>query len=193
MKNLKNLKILGLAATISAALMALAGSAAATTVTTTTGGAASTPTIHLVNEGAHVVFANSIANIECNSTLEGSVASHGAGVTVKVSLTSLSFTNCTNSWHYTTVKPGALEFHWTSGHNGTVTWTGALITSTRFGVTCNYETNNTQIGTITGGNPATIDIQASIPIAAGSSFLCGSGNSKWEGSYATTSALYIAP
>jgi hypothetical protein len=190
---MKSLKILGLTAAISAALMAFAGSAAATTVTTTTGGAAATPTIHLVNEGGHVVFANSIANIECNSTFQGNVASHGAGVTAKVSLTSFSLTGCTNEWHYTTTAPGTLEFHWTSGHNGTVTWTGAKVTSTRFGVTCNYETKNTSIGTITGGNPATIDIQGSIPIAAGSSFLCGSGNSKWEGRYVATSALYIAP
>lgn len=191
---MKNLKILGLAALISAALMALAGSASATTVTTTTGGAAATPTIHLVNENGHVKFANPIANIECSSTFEGNVVSHGAGATVKVNITSFLLTGCTNAWHYTTITAGSFEIHWTSGHNGTVTWTGAKFDSTRLGVTCVYQTNNTPIGTLTGGNPATLKLEASIPIvAAESSGLCGSGNSSWSGSYATTSALYVAP
>jgi hypothetical protein len=191
---MKNLKILGLTAVIGAALMALAGSASATTVTTTTGGAAATPTIHMVNEGGHLKFANAIANIECSSTYEGTVTSHGSGVTAEVGLTNFSLTGCTNSWHITTITPGSLIIHWTSGYNGTVTWTGAKWDSTRFGITCVYQTNNTSIGTLTGGNPATLKLEASIPISAGeSSGLCGSGNIKWEGSYVTTSALYIAP
>jgi len=190
---MKYIKILGLLAVAAAALMAFAGSASATTVTTTTGGAAATPKIHGVNEGGHVVLANSIANIECSSTYESSVESHGAGVTDKGVFIAWLFTGCTNEWHVTIIALGSFETHWISGHNGVVTISGLLFSATRFGVTCNYETKNTSIGTVTGGSPATLDVSASIPIAAGSSFLCGSGNAKFSGSYVTTSALYVAP
>ena len=190
---MKYVKILGLLAVAAAALMAFAASASATTVSTTTGGAAATPTIHAVNEGGHVVLANNIINIECGSTVEGTVESHGSGVTAKGNITTLEWPGCTNSWHVTTNKAGSLEVHYTSGHNGELTSSGALVNTTRFGVNCNYETNNTKIGTVTGGNPATLHIEASIPIAEGSSFLCGSGSAKWQGSYVTTSALYVAP
>lgn len=191
---MKNLKIPGLAALATAALMAFAGSASATTVTTTTGGAAATPTVHLVNEGGHVTFANPIWNISCGSTFGGSVESHGSEAPAKVGLTTFSLSGCTNSWHITTIVPGSLAVHWTSGHNGTVTWTGVRFESTRFGIKCIYETNNTHLGTITGGNPATVHIEASIPIdTEASSGLCGSSNAVWEGNYFTTSALYVAP
>ncbi len=198
---MKYVKILGLLAVAAAALMAFAGTASATSVTTTTGGAASTPgnggtnppAIHAVNEGGHVVLANAIANIECSSTSEGSVTAHGAGKEASGPLSKLEFTGCTNSWHVTVTAAGSLSVAWTSGHNGTAKSTGAKVTTTRLGVTCNYETNATDIGTVTGGSPATLDISASIPIAAGSSGLCGSGNAKWSGSYSTTAALYVLP
>ena len=191
---MKYVKILGLLAVAAAALMAFAGTASATTVATSTGGAAATPTIHAVNSGGHVKLANPIANIECSSTVEGKVESHGAGVTAKGNITTLNFTGCTNSWHVTATVNGSLEVHYTSGHNGLLTSNGAKVDTTRLGVTCVYETKNTSIGTVTGGAPAKLAISASIPInSTESSGLCGSGNAAWSGSYETTSALYIAP
>jgi hypothetical protein len=58
-------------------------------------------------------------------------------------------------------------------------------------------TNNTDIGTFTDKTKAanglgTLDIIAQIPIHSGSSGLCGTGTAKWEGSYASTSALTIS-
>jgi hypothetical protein len=188
MKNLKNLGVLALMAI---GLMAIAGTASADYVSTTTGGAAQTPTIHATNENGELVFSNAIANIECSSTSEGTVANHGPGKAISTNLNVLEITGCTNSWQTTTVSPGARSITWISGHNGTVVSNGALIHATRFGVPCNYETKNTQLGTVTGGNPATFHIEAAIPIAAGSSELCGSGNAKWKGSYVATSALYV--
>jgi hypothetical protein len=76
---MKNLKSLGLATSITATLMVLAGSATATSITTTTGGTAATPTIHMVNEGGHLKLANSIWNLECGSTVEGKVESTASG------------------------------------------------------------------------------------------------------------------
>lgn len=192
---MKYVKILGLLAVAAAALMAFAGIASATTVTTTTGGAAATPTIHAVSEG-HVKLENSIAKIECGSTVEGAVEEHGSTATAAGNITALTWTGCTNFWHVTTEtgKNGRLEVHWTSGHNGLLTSNGARVDTTRLGVTCVYETKNTSIGTVTGGNPATLHIEANIPIdEVASSGLCGKSTAKWEGSYQTTSALYVAP
>ena len=200
---MKYVKILGLLAVAAAALMAFAASASATTVTTTTGGAAATPTIHAVSEEkavagtTHVLLHNEAATIQCNSTTEGTVESHGSGVTAKGLLSALTFTNCTEGWTVEVVSRGSLEIHWTSGHNGTLTSSGATVKATLhlgiFGtVECNYLTANTDVGTVTGGNPATLHIEASIPKESGSA-LCGGGNAAWTGAYKTTSALYIAP
>jgi len=185
-------KMLGLLAVAATAIMVFAASASADYLSTTTGGATAEPTIHAVNESTHVVLANSIANIECQSTTEGKPNSHGTGKPVSGPISTLTFTGCTNSWHVTVNAPGTLSVKANGvNHGGALTSNGANVTTTRFGVTCNYETSNTAIGTVTGGSPATLHIEASIPIAAGSSFLCGSGNAKWEGAYVTTSALYV--
>jgi hypothetical protein len=188
---MKYAKILGLLAVAAAALMAFAASASATTVTSPTGTIA-TPTIHAVNEGGHVKLANPVANIECSSTVEGKVETHGTTETAEGAITTLDFTGCTNNWVVTTISPGTLIAHWTSGYNGILTSNGAKVKTVRLGLTCVYETKNTEIGTITGGNPATLDITAKIPInEAESSKLCGTGTAAWSGSYVTTSALYL--
>jgi hypothetical protein len=175
--------------------MAFAAAASATVVTTSTGGSAATPTIHAAGEGGHVVLDNPIANIECSSTLEWKVESHGESVTAKGNLSSLSFTGCTNNWTVTINAAGSLEAHWISGHNGTLTSNGTTLTAIRhtiFGtIECRYATSNTDIGTLTGGNPATFHIEAKIPVHGGSG-LCGSGTASWTGKYVATTAAYIA-
>jgi hypothetical protein len=187
-------KILGLLAVAAAALMAFAGTASATTITSPTGTLA-TPTIHLPSEG-HVTLANSNSNLECAWTIEGAIASHGSGLTAQVKISNFSITGCTGGWTFTANTLGTLEIHWTSGYNGTVTWTGTTIIGvlhTIFGdITCRYLPNSTDFGTLTGGNPATIDITASLPFHSGGG-LCGSGASQLSGSLVTTSALYVDP
>ena len=181
-----NLRILSAGMAVAAASilwMAMAGTAAASTLTSPAG-TVYTSTISAEGEG-HVVLDNPIAKIECASTVSGSVESHGASVTAGGKITSLAFTGCTNSWHVTVVSAGSLEVHATSGANGTLTSSGATVEATRFGVTCRYATNNTDIGTFTGGSPATLDISASIPFHSGS-FLCGAGATSWTGSYEVT-------
>jgi hypothetical protein len=189
---MKYVKILGLLAVAAAALMAFAGSASATTLTSPKG-TTYTGKIHAVSEG-HAVLHNPIAKIECASTVEGEVTSHGSGVTVVGHISTLDFTNCTNSWHVTTVAPGFLEIHWTSANNGTLTSSEAKVSSTRFGITCTYGTNKTDIGTVTGGKTATLDIEGSIPFLEGSG-LCGSGATQWTGSYSidTPDELLVDP
>jgi hypothetical protein len=185
---MKYAKILGLLAISAAALMAFAGVASATVVTAPAG-STYTGEIKAENEGGHVVLDNPIAKIECTSNVAGTITQHGAGVTVKGNITSLSFTNCTNSWHVTVISAGTLEAHALGGGNATLTSSGATVEATRFGIACRYSTTNTDIGTLTGAatstSHATLDISAAIPFHGGSG-LCGGGATTWTGSYKVT-------
>ena len=186
MRHQKLLRLLVGAATC---LMVFAGPAAAdqftspagTTYTGAFGGAA---------EG-HTVIDNPIATIQCASSWEGTVQSHGVGNFVGISLSSLSFTGCTNDWHVTVGATGVFSVDG-FGTSGEVISSGATIETTRFGVNCRYATVSTRVGTITGGGPATIHISSSLPFHGGS-FLCGSGGTRWTGAYKVTSpgSLFI--
>lgn len=95
------------------------------------------------------------------------------------------------------LKFGRLEVHWIEGtHNGTVTWTGEESTvncSTIFGkVHCIYATNNTDVGTLTGGDPATLDIKSANIPRLETDVLCDE-TSDWEATYqiTTPTPLYV--
>ena len=189
--------------------MAFAASASATTVTSPTG-TAYTSTIHATSEG-HAILHGPTGEVECPSTVEGKVESHGNGVTAEGKISVLTFGHegnpCTNSWHVTVVTPGSLQIHWKANHEGTLTSTGATVTTTRFGITCNYLTNATDIGVVTDSHTAgdekpanetkegtaTLHIEAKIPRHTGSSGLCGTEPAEWTGSYIvnTPDKLYI--
>jgi len=177
--------MLGLFALVAAGLMAFTAGAAATTYTSPAG-TAYTGEIILASEG-HVVLQNPIAKIECESAVvQKKVESHGLGVTGQGALTELKFPTCTNSWHVTTVSPGAIENHHLVGTNdGTLTSSGMTIEATRFGITCRYATNNTDIGTLTGGNPGTLHLNGTLNFHNGSP-LCGTGAFKLSGGYKVT-------
>lgn len=183
---MKYIKMLGLLAVAAAAMMAFAGSASAkeTATVTSPAGTYYTGKIHAHTEG-HAVLENTSlgSKIECTGTVEGEVGKehgHEAGAVHP------TFSDCTNSWHVTTIAGGTLTA--TDNGNGTADLysTGATVSTTRLGVTCNYLTNNTTVGTLTGGSMATMHINGAIPIHTGSSGLCGSSPSHWKGSYTVT-------
>ena len=198
---MKHAKALGSLATVAAALMAFAGTASATVITSPTGTVLPNGTIHAVSEEhavpgtKHVRLDNEVAPIECESTATFTNQHTTVSGTTTGPITSLSFTPCTNGWTVTVNTLGRLEVHKTSGYNGTLTSYGTRVTATNHnvGLSCVYETNaasGTDVGTITGGNPATLDIVASIP-RVGGSFLCGGANANWTGAYVATGAYYI--
>jgi len=164
-------------------LWVAAGTASATVLISEAG--VHTGSLIAESEG-HVVLDNPVGKIECASKVEGKVESHGEAVTAGGNISNLAFTSCTSGWHVTVVSPGSLEVHWTSGANGTITSSGATVGATVGGIACNYKTNSTDLGTLTGGSPATLDINASIPFHNGSIF-CGTSNTLWTGSYKITS------
>ncbi|HEU4463335.1 MAG TPA: hypothetical protein VFR75_12170 [Solirubrobacterales bacterium] len=186
---MKYVKMLGLLAVAAAALMAVTATASATSLTSGGVKLGVGTEIHAVNENGHVTLANPIANISCSSTTKGEITNAGGeGAAVVGTLSDLTFTGCTNSWHVTAVTGGTLSLNWKATSEASLTSSGAKVDTTRFGVTCVYETAGTPVGTVTDSNKtkatATLDISASIPInTAESSSLCGTGNAKWEGSY----------
>lgn len=185
---MKYAKMLGLLAVAAAAFMALVGTASATTLTSPTG-TTYTGTIHAVSENGHVSLHSPLSTVECESTVEGKVEKHGAGVTVSGKISSLLFTECTNEDTVTVKKAGSLEIHGTTGYDGTLTSTGAEIEvwSHSFNGSCIYTTKDTHIGTLTGKTEATLDIDsAAIPRTGGTlGFLCGSSG-EWTGNYVVT-------
>ena len=129
-----------------------------------------------------------LGEISCEeSKLEGKTTNQGGPTeTVKGTIEALTFTNCNAT--VTVLKKGTLEIH-TSGeganNNGTLTSSGAEVTVS-FGFHCIFSTNNTSIGTLTGGSPATLDIEAEIPRTGGTSgAFCGS-SAEWTGAYEVT-------
>ena len=190
---MKYLKTLGLLAIAAAALMAFSAAASATTLTSPAETKVEVGAkLHGENEKGHVKLANPIANIECSSTVEGEITNAGGpGTSVVGKITTLDFTGCTNSWHVTSLASGTLTLTWKANNEGSLSSSGAKVDTTRLGVTCVYETNNTAIGTATDSTAtsatATLHVNASIPInGAESSGLCGTGNASWSGSYILT-------
>jgi hypothetical protein len=202
------LKILGLAAVVATALMALggAGSASATTLTCT-------------NANGEVVRCN--VGTEIDASIEGSLTLTGgltisctegtvesqienagnstetvSGATSKVTFNLPSCNNCSTI----TVTNGTLELHTdkegVQNGNGTLTGSGFTAHLVCFGVTCNYASGgNNGLGTLTGssttGGTAILDINTTLlREKEGSSFLCG-GNAAWEGSYKVTSPDWL--
>jgi hypothetical protein len=192
---MRYLKIAGLTTIAVVALMGVAGAAWATSVTSPKG-TAYTSTFKAVTEG-HTLFTGPLGiKIECNSTIEANIESHGSEVTASGKVTSFTLSFCTNNIYPIGVsKFGTLEIHTDEASgDGTVTWTGAEWTvKTPFGFNCIYSTSNTDIGTLTGsrntGGTATLDIKGNVP-RTGHSALCGP-TGEWSASYKIVTPDYL--
>jgi hypothetical protein len=85
-----------------------------------------------------------------------------------------------------TIEKGSLSVEATSGGNGTVSGSGSTVTVGIFNVSCVYGTGTgTTLGTATGGEPATIDINAVINLIEGPALICPH-TTKWTATYTIT-------
>ncbi len=216
---MKYVKMLGLAAVAAAALMAFVGAstASATVLCKVEGEKAGTATtgtkcpaekaypkgtvIHAVNTSTAILEGEPF-NIECKkSTVQGETTNEGSATeTVDGPITVLTFEECGPST-VTVLKKGTLEVHWINNedkgsHDGTLTANGQEVTtetSTIFGkVHCIFVTENTDLGTLKGGNPATFTANAVIKKLS-TNALCPSPGT-WTASYEVTSPkpLFVA-
>lgn len=100
------------------------------------------------------------------STVTGTQNNNGGpGEAVTSTLTSLTFGGCNRP--ITVVSPGTGSLQWIAGtDNGTLFTSGTTVLvheiPAPFPSTCAYVTNNTLIGTATGGKPGTLDLSATI-------------------------------
>jgi len=143
------------------------------------------------------------AEISCgNSTLEGTIESHGSEVPAEVKLSSHTMSECGKDT-VSVLKPGTLELTATSESDGTLKSTGTEITLQihrtilGFPVTthCIYVTSKTAIGTVVGSNTeeeeGTLDIgPAAIPTSE-TDGACGS-EAELTGSYEITTPETLA-
>jgi hypothetical protein len=169
-------------------VMALAGTASATVVTSPAG-AAYTGTFSATSTNGQLH--GSFITTSCGHSLfEGKIESHGASQTAEGKISKLTFTNC--NYTMTVRKGGSWIFHATGGGSGTLTWTGAeFALHTSIGE-CVFTTSATDIGTVTGGIGAVLDVNSSSIPRTGGSFFCGSSLT-WTANYqfTTPSALLV--
>ena len=204
---MKYMGMLGLAAATAMALVAFgAGTASATTLTSPTG---------TVYKGEVVASAETTVTLKeeafgtktcTTSVIKFTPNAQSEATTVTGAVSTLTFgtprvvggneeeSHCENGAATINVlKTGSLEIHSIAGtENGTLTSSGMEVTTLKFGIHCIYTTNNTHLGTITGGKTATIDINAKMNKGPTSPF-CAE-HSTWEGSYwvTTPDELFIS-
>jgi len=193
---MKNLKMLGLLAVAAASLMAFAGSASATNVFTSPAGTHFTGTIHAsLESGTTAVVKAGIEDTCAEATIHGTITvnntTHAEGaLTGGTPPTGLTFGKCTA--HTAVGFSGSL----TINDKGEVFSRNSRVEVYVTGIArCYYgaEVGSVKIGTLTGGTPATLDVNTtSLQKETGSDFLCAS-NGTWTGSYVVTSpsSLFI--
>jgi hypothetical protein len=176
-RTMNYLKMIGLAAVAAAALMSFGGTASATTPTSPSG-TTYTGTVHL--HFGRTELHGPFTTISCGTwTFHWKWESHGASVTAGGKISSININEC--NYPVKVLKAGSLEVHGTGGGNGTVTWSGGEITIETSIANCIFTTSNTDIGTLTGGTPAKLDVNSAAIPRTGHSFFCGSG-ATWTGS-----------
>jgi hypothetical protein len=208
---MKCLKMPGLAAVAAMALVAFIGASSASatvlckeagTTTNCSANGKDYPAGSVIqtslDSGTDTTFTTtggSVENTCTGSTIEAVTGNTGGATeTVRsaVALNKLIFSNCTNTTDV--LEGGELEFHWISGtDNGTLTAKEFAITMLLGGLSCTYTAGTgTDLGTVTGGNPATIDISAVLnkksgPIPCPSTII-------WGAKYTVTSPtpLYVS-
>jgi len=188
---MKHLKMLGLLVMAATSLMAFASSASATAILTSPAGTAYTGEIHATLEkGTSAVLEAGIKDTCTESTVSGTIETnnteHAAGpISVLTFGTPEAGTPCSQD---TVVKTAG---RLTIDDTGTVFTEGSRVEVkvTSLGITCFYgaETGKVDIGKLTGGTPATMDITATeLQRETGSNTTFCASKGVWTGSYTVT-------
>lgn len=192
---MRYVRLLGLVTIVAIAAMALTATASATTLTSPQG---TLYTGKLVAQGTEITV-HGVATYTCSeSVAEGEIEQHGSSVTASGPLTKWSLGACNT--HVTVLQLGTVMLHSAEGSpgNATVTVSGTRVTSevTSMGISCIYETNETDLGILTGtettGGNAKLSIASPTVNRTGHSIFCGSSG-ELTGQYVVTtpSTLYI--
>src|SRR6478752_4736471 len=215
---MKHVRIVGLAVVAAAALMALVGASTASATVLCKTIPAGSPTgttcpagwalqagdkIHATlttgTDGTLTTNETFKPNITCKkTTIEVEITAEGsATATARGNVTALTIEECGEN-EVKTLTKGSVEIHWIEGtHNGTLTGTGTEITTVTpsiFGnIHCIYTTNATDLGTVTGGEPAILTANSQALGKLVTSSLCPPAPT-WDANYKVTNhfKLYVA-
>jgi hypothetical protein len=186
---MKHVKILGLAAIAAMALMALVASSASATSLTSPAGKklpANTVIESTLKPGSNAILEDTSGSTldSCSGSTVSGKTSAESGTPLSGNIETLDWSGCTAE-ATTTLVNGALSIEGTGGGNGTLSGSGSRVTVKVFGVSCVYGTGTgTTLGTVTGGEPAAVDINAVINKLEGG-FLCPS-TTKWTANLVVT-------
>lgn len=186
---MKHVKILGLAAVAAMALMAFVASSASATVLTSPAGTKlpAGTVIEATLNGSAVLEETTGPTLDtCTASTVSGKTSAESGTPLTGNIETLDWgteLSCTAPTH--TLVNGSLSVEATSGGNGTLSGSGSKVTVGIFGLSCIYGTGTgTALGTVTGGNPATVTINAVINLIEG-----GIGcpkTTRWTATYTVT-------
>ena len=186
---MKHVKMLGLLVMAAASLMAFASSASAAPVLTDKIGTAATAIHASIEPGTSAVLEAGIKDTCTTSTVAGNIetndTTHAAGPITSLTFGTVS-TPCTQDT--IVITAGRL----TVDDTGTVYTEGSdvEVKVTSLGIVCHYGAGaggKVDIGNLTFGTPATMDINATLPRLAGSNTTFCASTGKWTGSYIITS------
>jgi hypothetical protein len=154
--------------------------------------------IHAAATAAGVEFGFAIGSVNCKaSTLTAETENPGSSTeTVQAKVWNLQFTECAEQKYGLSclvllLVYGDVEFHSTSAGNGTLTGNGTEIRveCPTWPSKCVIKAENKDLATVTGGNPAAIDLSATL---ASKTVLCGStGLMKAQYEIASPSPLFV--
>ena len=171
---MRYLKMLALASLTAAAVLGASGTASATTLTSPAGTTLEKGAVIKAQSEGHTVLDSPIGKIECSVSGEGELTDAGSATETTEGEVFFGTFTCTSA-SVTVVNTGIARLHSLGNGKGHLVGTGTMVTVETFGLHCIYSTNNTSLGTVTGGTPATLQISATIPRTGGKSgAFCGS-------------------
>jgi hypothetical protein len=182
---MKFLKIIGLAAMVAAAAMAVGAATSSATVfcknnasTTTCSEPYKIGTVGVASNEGSLVLESTSGTVwdTCTSVKVEKEQTEETGATTTVvgtvAASDIKLSGCTTTT--TVLEGGKGEVHWISGtDNGTGTATGGAVTTLVTGVSCTYGLGSEMKdwGVLTGGKPATMSVN-NIAVKVAGGFLC---------------------
>jgi hypothetical protein len=139
----------------------------------------------VLKAGTTAIVESGLGKAECGQSTFGFFSEKQTAIPLGAIVSGFTFAECggfTVKVLLNTVDIEIIDLPvWT--HNGTITATSGEVEVKKGEAECRYSIGH--IGSITGGNPATIQLTGTLT-KIGGNFLCPAGNGKWSANYADT-------